>query len=217
MVKRTMAVWAIAAALMAAAGAADAQVFYLYPGAPPVADTQPALGGDIGFGDNLFRMLGYGRFNVTQESDLGVEVLIDNIDRGPYNDSNWRFGAGVDFKYAIIPTQTDLPFDLSLNGGFGFETGSNFTNFDIPVGALISRGFEMQNGRLVTPYGGLYIVTRHVSFDLPPGTPYNLDDTKVDVELRFGGSVEIVSGTSIFASAFIGDNDMFHIGVNTRL
>lgn len=216
MVKRTMAAWVAAAALVAAAGAAHAQVFYMYPGAPPVSDNQPALGGDIGFGDHsLFRMLGYGRFNVSQESDLGVEVLLDNVDR-PYGGGDWRFGAGVDFKYAIIPTQTDLPFDLSLDGGFGFETGAHFTNFDIPVGGLISRGFKMRNGRTVLPYGGLYIVVRHVSID-EPGFPGNLDDTDVDVELRFGGSVEIVRGTSIFASAFISDNSMFHLGVNTRL
>ena len=70
---------AIAALVIVAllAPAAGAQVFYMYPGAPPVKKNEPAVGATIAFGDNLFRILGYGRFNVNKVSDIGVEVLTE--------------------------------------------------------------------------------------------------------------------------------------------
>ena len=108
---------------------ASAQVFYTYPGARVVSDVSPAVGAIIGFGEkDLVRLLGYGRFNVTEVSDFGLEIVLDNLD-------DWRFGAAGDFKYAIVPSENTLPFDLAVGGGIGFETGDNFTNISVPFGS----------------------------------------------------------------------------------
>lgn len=194
---------------------AHAQVFYLYPGAPPVGDTEPALGTTLGFGDDIVRIVGYGRFNVSELSDLGIEVVLDRWDPG-FADDAWRFGLGADYRYAIVPGGTDLPFDLSLDGGFGFQSGDDITNFHIPLGGVISRPLELQNGRILVPYGGLYLVFSHVSVNTPPGIPDH-DDSELDVELRLGTSIELGAGMAGFVNIHIGDNELFFLGVNASL
>jgi len=202
-------------ALLALSGTAVAQVYYQQPGAPVVGDTEPAVGATVGLGDNIVRLLGYGRFNVTELSDLGFEAVLDHFDATGAKDG-WRFGLGADYKYAIVPARTTLPFDLSLDGGFGFQTGADVTNLDIPLGAVISRPLALSDSRMLEPYVALYGIIRHVSVDTPPGVP-DASDTDFDVELRLGASIQVIGGTSAFATVHIGDADMFFLGVNASL
>jgi hypothetical protein len=202
-------------ATLGAAGVADAQVFHQYPGAPIVSDTQPAVGAALGFGDDLLRLVGYGRFNVSEVSDFGIEVALDHWDAN-FGDDGWRFGVGADFKYAIVPAETELPFDLSITGGLGIQTGNDVRNFNIPAGAVISRPLELQNSRVLVPYGALYLVYSHVSVDVPPGFP-DFSDDDLDVELRLGTSLEFGAGIAGFVNIHIGDDEMFFIGVNSSL
>jgi hypothetical protein len=195
--------------------AARAQVFHQIPGAPPVSETQPALGATVGFGEDLIRVVGYGRFNVSELSDLGVELVLDDWDPD-FGDDGWRFGAGADFRYAIVPAGRSIPFDLSLDGGFGIQAGNDITNFHIPLGGVISRPLELQNGRILLPYGGLFLVFSHLSVDTPPGVP-DLDDSDLDVLLRVGVSLELGAGISGFVNGHIGDDEMFFLGVNASL
>lgn len=205
---------AVFATLGTAVGA-DAQVFHQYPGAPIVTDTQPAVGATFGFGDNLVRLLGYGRFNVSEVSDFGIEVALDHWDPN-FGEGGWRIGAGADFKYAIVPAETELPFDLSITGGLGIQTGNDVTNVNIPAGAVISRPLELQNNRVLVPYGALYLVYTHVSVDVPPGFP-DFSDDDLDIELRLGTSLEFGAGISGFVNIHIGNDEMFFLGVNSSL
>jgi hypothetical protein len=209
----TVATVAVIALLMAAP--VSGQVYHQYPGAPVVGETEPALGATFGFGNDLARLLGYGRFNVSEVSDFGIEVLLDHFDPD-FVDDGWRFGAGADFKYAIVPADTDLPFDLSVGGGIGFQAGNDVTNFNIPAGAVISRPLELQNRRVLVPYAGLYLVFSHVSIDVPAGLP-DYDDSDLDVELRLGSRLEIGAGISGFVTVHISDDEMFFLGVNSSL
>jgi hypothetical protein len=211
-----MGLIAVAAlALVGAATTVRAQVYHQQPGAPVVGETEAAVGATIGLGDDIVRLLGYGRFNVTEVSDVGIALVMDRFDPG-HGADGWRFGAAADFKYAIVPTETTLPFDLSVDGGFGFQTGADVTNIDIPVGGVISRPLALSDDRVLEPYGGLYLVIRHVSVDTPPGAP-DASDTDLDVELRLGASIEVGGGTSAFATVHVGDLDMFFLGVNVSL
>lgn len=209
------ALWILVAATLGGAGAANAQVYHQYPGAPVVGDQEPAVGATFGFGEDLIRVLGYGRFNASDVADLGLEIVIDQFDPDP-GDEGTRFGLAADFRYAIVPTDTELPFDLSLDGGFGFQTGADLTNINIPVGGVISRPLVLQNDRVIVPYGGLYLIYTHVSIDLPPGVG-DASDNELDLELRLGASVEIGGGLSGFANVHIGEAEMFAIGLNSSL
>lgn len=201
-------------AVLAMAGPASAQVFYQYPGAVVVSDTEPATGATFGFGEDVLRLLGYARFNVTRVSDLGLEVLLDRYDPSGAADG-WRFGAAVDFRYAIVPARTQLPFDLSVDVGIGFQTGVHFTNIDIPAGAVISRPLELRDGRVLVPYGGVYLVYTHKSIDVPGGIDIGHDD--MDAELRLGSSLNLGAGISAFANVHLGHGNRFAVGINASL
>lgn len=188
---------------------AGAQVFYQFPGAPVVTDEHPAIGPAIAIGDNLFRINGYGRFNVTSHMDMGLEVVFDDIH------DNWFAGAGGDVKYAIAPVDYEMPFDISLNAGIGFNTGNDITTIQVPFGAVISRPLKLSSGNVLTPYGGLYILIDHVSYDAGPHGNYS--DTDTDVELRLGSSLRLASSTDIFAALHLGSGTKFYVGMNFRL
>ena len=208
---------AIAALVIVAllAPAAGAQVFYMYPGAPPVKKNEPAVGATIAFGDDLFRILGYGRFNVNNVSDIGVEVLTDNTDVS--TGDVWRGGLAADYKYAIVPKETEMPFDLSVNGGFGYQWGGDISNIQFPVGGLVSRPVELSGGRVLIPYGGVYLLFQYAWWDLAPGVPGDTSDWDTDVELRVGAAFVINESSRAFATLHLGAGTKFYLGINFSL
>jgi hypothetical protein len=203
--------------LVVAVPASQAQVFYLYPGAPVVKDAEPAMGASLGIGEDIFRLLGYTRFNINEVTDFGLELIFDHFSSDvPGGDDAWRVGAGADVKYAIVPQNTSLPFDLAVNAGLGFESGGDLTNINIPLGGLISRPLELSNGKVVVPYGGVYILIAHYSWDVDiPG--FDADETDTDVEIRTGARLELKEKTSVFATLHFGAGTMFYLGLNLAL
>jgi hypothetical protein len=216
-----MKVWifVIAVATIAAllAPAAVAQVFYSYPGAPPARSDQPALGANAGFGDDLFRLVGYGRFNVNTVSDIGLELIFDHADT-PVESNVWRWGFGADYKYAIVPQDSSsMPFDLAANAGFGYQSGGDYWNIRFPIGGLISRQIEVRTNDKLVPFGGVYVLFDYGSWDFPPGVPGDDSDFDVDVELRMGSGYEISQTAMAYASLFLGAGTKFFVGVNFLL
>ncbi|GEM_PF-1817441 len=187
---------------------ADAQVFYEYPGAPVVKDSEPAVGPYVSIGDNLLRIGGYGRFNAARDMDAGLELVIDRIHGKSF------IGAGGDVKYAIIPANANLPFDWAVNAGIGFITGNDITDLIVPLGTIISRPLELANGSILSPYGGIYVLIIHNSVDTALGT---ISNTNTDVELRAGASLELKPNMNIFSAFHVGSGSKFYIGVNFKL
>ena len=205
----------ILVAVMTAVSPARAQVFHSYPGAPVVKDTEPAAGAALGIGDDLLRIIGYARFNVNANTDFGLELVLDHWDV-PFVGDEWRVGAGADVKYAIIPKNSTLPFDLAVNAGLGFESGGDVTNLNVPLGGLISRPLELNNGRVIVPYGGVYVLISHFSYDVSaPG--FDNDDTDTDVELRLGAKTSINDSTGAYVTLHLGAGNMFFFGFDVRL
>jgi len=209
------AVVAAAVALMGAPAASRAQVFYSYPGAKTVTDYSPSLGVAAGFGDHLIRLAGFARFNVSAVSDLGVEAVYQSVDSGNGGNDTGFGGAGFDFRYGIVTAGDESPLDVSAQAGFGFLARSDFLNIHAPLGGVVSRDLTLQDGRVIVPYGGVYVVIDHVSVDGPG--PGNFSDTDADVELRLGASAEIVRRGSVFAVLHVGDDTMFFVGFNAGL
>ena len=201
----------LASAVLMSGSLARSQVFYAYPGAPPVTDVAPAIGTTVGLGDDLFRLVGYGRFNLSEAADLGLEIVVDEFH------DDWRYGAAGDVKFGIVPKNSTLPFDLSFNVGFGFQSGNDVTNINIPLGAVISTPVELVSGHSIVPYGGVYLLIMHASFDLPPQSRGDDSDTDTDIELRVGTSLLIGDTTGFFATLHIGDETMFYLGMNVGL
>jgi hypothetical protein len=209
-----------ATALIALGTGASAQVFYEYPAAPVVRENEPVFGPAIAIGDNLFRINGFARFNISVPFDLGLEIVFDRVtvpDVGLGEDDIWRFGAAADVKYLFIPPEDmTMPFDLAFNAGFGYESGGDVTNIIVPVGALISRSLELAPSRLLTPYAGVYLLIFHTSYDIG-GDQGDRSNTDTDVELRGGVSVGVTEQADIFAALHLGSGNKFYIGLNWRL
>ncbi|HEX6791806.1 MAG TPA: hypothetical protein VF247_10895 [Candidatus Krumholzibacteria bacterium] len=201
------------ASLVVLAGGAHAQVFYSFPGAHPVTDSAVALGLVSGFGDNVVRLGGFGRFNLSSSADLGLEVMWDNVDAENTSGDTDFWGAGLDGKYLIVSADGDMPLDIAVQAGGGFESRSDYLNIHVPFGGLASHDFMMNDGRRITPYGGVYFVYDHVKIDYADGT--DASDSDFDVEMRVGASAEIVKRGSLFAALHAGNGTMFFLGFNT--
>ena len=213
--KRTMTVMAaILFAGMALPAAPRAQVFYAMPGARPVSDASPVLGLALGIGDNLFRLVGLGRFNAAASSDLGLEVAYEDLDTGPGSDGQHRFGAGIDFKHVVVWQQEETPVDVAVQVGAGILAQSHYTLIKIPVGAIASRSFTVEGGREIVPYGGAYLIMDFFDVDAPGNPGWRSD---LDVEFRVGGSAEIVDGVAAFAALHAGNGTMFFLGFRASL
>jgi hypothetical protein len=217
-IRMTLAAATIVVALTTLATTAGAQVFYSYPGAPPVKGDHPALGANVGFGDDLFRLLGYGRFNVMSMSDLGLELIFDKTDT-PVESNIWRWGFGVDYKMAITPkdSTSEMPFDLAVDVGFGFQNGGEMWNLRFPVGGVVSRPLELGSDRALVPYGGVYVLFEYASWNWPSGSSDDDSDFEVDVELRTGVGLEISKSAVANATLFLGNGTKFYLGINFLL
>jgi hypothetical protein len=216
-VRKVLARRGLALAILAlGAPNATAQVFYAYPLARPVTDQSPSLGLFAGFGDDLIRLGGFGRFNVTPVSDLGVEVVYDNEDVEGSGEDIGYWGAGADGKYALLSATEDVPLDVSLQLGAGFEARSDYLRLLVPFGGMASHDFVVGGDRTIVPFGGVYFVVDHVSIDGGPGAA-DFSDTDFDVELRVGASAEIISRGSVFASLHAGHGTMFLLGFNAGI
>jgi len=208
---------ALAGAVLALtlASGARAQVYYSYPGAPPVTDTSPSLGLVAGFGDNIVRLGGFGRFNLSRVADLGLEAWYQNVDtEGSGNDTSYG-GAGMDGKYLLMSANENTPLDIAAQVGGGFLARSGYLNVHVPLGAMASHDFVTNDGRHIVPYGGVYLIIDYVSFDTPPGVDGS--DTDFDAEVRLGASADIVKRGSLFAALHAGNGTMFFLGFNAGL
>lgn len=205
----------VAVVLVACAGASRAQVFYSFPGAKPVTDDSPSLGLVAGFGDNVVRLGGFGRFNISPKADLGLEAMFNNVKNDVTDDDTGYYGAGIDGKWQFYESRPDMQIDIAANIGGGFLARSGYTNIHVPIGAIASHDFTMNDGRLIVPYAGVYFLFDYVKFDVPGGGDDS--DTDGDAELRIGASAEIVKKGSLFAALHAGNGTMFFIGFNKGL
>jgi hypothetical protein len=195
-------------------GVATAQVYQPYWNARAVSDDSPALGAVVGFGDDMFRLAGHARFNMTSMSDLGLEIVFDNVEDEIGDDSQF-FGGGLDYKYTVVGEGERLPFDLAAQACAGMEWGDDVRTLTVPFGFLGSKSIAVDDGgRMVTPYLGFYFIIDHVTVDVPGG---DSSDTDVDAEIRFGSAFQVVGQTHAYAGLNIGAGTMFFLGFTAGL
>lgn len=190
-----------------------AQVYQPYWTARPVDTDSPALGGAVGFGDDMFRFAGHARFNISSASDLGLELVFDNFDTD-FDDTHY-YGGGLGFKYLAVAQGERLPFDLAAQACFGMEWGNDTTQMVVPFGFLGSKSIAVDedDGRLLTPFTSAYVVVEHTSYDAA-GVD---DDTDVNVEIRLGAAFEVAARTNVYAALHIGNGTMFFLGFSAGL
>jgi hypothetical protein len=186
-----------------------AQVFYQYPRAPTVEPQRFVAGTYLSGGEDLIRLGGYGRLGIADYWDFGFEGLVEN------EDGSWRAGAGGDLKYQLFPTNKALPFDVSLDAGFGFASGDNRTILEAPVGAIISSPLKTDNGRLITPYVGVYAVFRRT--ELKRTGLADITDNDLEALIRGGVSIQLKENLELFGTLQLGPADLVSLGLNIQL
>ncbi len=198
----------VSAAILLAPESSQAQVYQPYWTARPVPDDSPAMGAAVGFGDDMFRIAGHGRFSMTSVSDLGLELVFDNFE-DEIGDDSQLFGFGGDFKYMVIAEGERLPFDLAAQGCFGMEFGDgDFSSMTIPLGMLGSKSIPIDDGRReITPFAGAYVLIEDT----------NVSDADLDAEIRFGSAFQIAGRTHAFAALHAGNGTMFFLGFTAGL
>jgi hypothetical protein len=191
-----------------------AQVYQPYWTARPVDTDSPALGGAVGFGDDMFRFAGHARFNISSASDLGLELVFDSFD-SDFDDDTHYYGGGLDFKYLAVAQGERLPFALATQACVGMEWGNDTSQLVVPFGFLGSKSIAMDedDGRMLTPFASAYVVIEHTSFDAA-GVD---DDTDVNVEIRLGAAFEVATRTNVYAALHIGNGTMFFLGFSAGL
>ena len=193
---------------------AGAQVWQPYWTARPVPTESPAMGAAVGFGDDLFRIAGHTRFNMTSASDLGLELVFDNFEEVDGDDSQF-FGFGADYKYLIVPQGDRLPFDFAAQGCFGMEFGDDVRLMSIPFGVLGSKTIPVgDEAREITPFAGMYLIIENVHVDTPAGDNSNTD---VEAEIRFGSAFQVVGRSHAYAALHAGNGTMFFLGFTAGL
>lgn len=202
------------AATLAWQGVAMGQAYQPYWNARPVSNDSPALGAVIGFGDNMFRIAGHGRFNMTSASDLGLEVVFDDFEDDVGDDSQF-FGGGADFKYLVVPEGERLPFDLAAQACLGMQWGSDVRELVVPFGVLGSKAIMVDEGRELTPFVAFHVVVEHVTVDVPGGG--DSSDTDVDAEIRFGAAFQVAGQKHAFTALHVGNGTMFFLGFTAGL
>jgi hypothetical protein len=207
-----MAALALAVALP---GVPRAHVFYSMPGARPVSDASPVLGMALGVGDNVTRLVGFGRFNAATTSDIGIELVFESYDTGRGSDDEHLYGAGIDFKHLVVKREENKPpVDIAVQFGGGFLAQSGYTLIKIPLGALVSRTFVPSEGHAIVPYAGVYLIMDFAE----TGSDYDSSwDSDLDVELRVGGSAQIAKQVSAFAALHTGNGTLFFLGFTAGL
>ena len=187
----------------------SAQVFYQYPDAPTIEARHVFVGAYLSAGDDLFRFGGFSRYGIAKYWDFGVEGLVEETD------GSWRGGLGGDVKYQLFPTTSKLPFDLSLNGGLGFNSGGGVTTLQAPFGGIISTPLTTDGGTVITPFLGVYALWVRTEVSRS-GLP-DITDNDIDALIRGGAKLQLKVGLDIFATLQLGPNDLVSFGVDYEL
>lgn len=205
----------VSTAILLGPESSHAQVYQPYWSARPVPDDSPAMGAAIGFGDEMFRIAGHSRFSMTSASDLGLELVFDNIELETGDDDQF-FGGGLDFKYLVVSEGERLPFDLAAQGGAGMLWGSDLRELTVPLGMLGSKSIPVDNGsREVTPFAGAYLIVEHATVEVSGAD--DVSDTDVSAEMRLGAAFLITGRTHAFAALHAGNGTMFFLGFTAGL
>jgi len=136
--------------------------------------------------------------------------VYDDLETGDDTDGLSFWGAGMDYRYLIVPQSESTPVDIALQGGVGFQARSNFLHVRMPLGGMVSRDLLLKDGRKIVPYGGVYLTLGYTDYDVDT-------DTDVDVEMRLGIGAEIIRNGSVFAAFHAGIETTFFLGFNAAL
>jgi hypothetical protein len=112
------------------------------------------LGAYLGVYEEAISTFGQFRLGISECFDMGVKVGVLDFQSTDVRDEVGII-IGGDLKYNLLNTEINNPFDLSLGLSWEHADVKNPSIFAGGVNMIISKGFVMESGNLLSPYGRL--------------------------------------------------------------
>jgi len=199
-VSRFLAGVCVTLLLLVGARGAGAQAFGQLTGAEVLPVSSHMFGGYLNASDHLLGLFAQLRMSFYPGIDFGFQGGVTRVEMGDSDVSVIRVGGDLKVQVAKVGS---LPFDLSLGGALGIETGDDISVFGIGPTAVASRSFSMgANGALV-PYAGIGLLVQQTELG-------SEDDSGVSVPLRLGSEFRFSPEFRMLLEFDFFLNDDFH-------
>ncbi len=144
------------------------------------------LGAYLGVYEDAISTFGQFRLGITDRLDFGFKMgILDFQTTGEHDNTGPILGG--DFKYSVLETEIGDPFDLSLGMVWEYSSVDHLKRFGIGGNFIISKGFNLESGNILSPYGRLNIRSEKLTIENSSG---NKD--RSETELEIGATVGAV-------------------------
>lgn len=134
---------------------------------------------------------------------LGVDAGLAD----PDGNTLTRLVLGAHAARQLARATADFPFDVALTGGVGFSAVDGHSVVRIPVGASVGHRFALERGMTVTPF-----VHPRLSFDRCNDCNVGGSDSKLNVAVDFGGSLQFTEQVALRMAVMAGGSDYLGSG-----
>lgn len=193
------------------AGAAHAQVFGQYGGAPPLGVNARLFGAYASFTESESELLTQLRLSFYPNVDFGFQGGLSRV--SVENRSRTSVKIGGDFKALVARSGEAFPADLSLGAAIGISSAEDFTVLGVGPSLVFSRTYG-SGGATLTPYLGAMLLFTRADIDAAS------NDTDVSLPLRFGAEyapnpdVRLLLELQVSVSDQVSDDLKLALGAN---
>ena len=143
------------------------------------------------------------REGVSSRWQLGIDAGLAD----PDGNAVTRLVLGGHVARELARATADFPFDVALTGGVGFSSADGHSVLRVPVGASVGHRFELDGGMSVTPF-----VHPRLSLDRCNDCRNSSADTKLNVDVDLGASLQMTSQVALRVAAIAGGSDYLGSG-----
>jgi len=143
------------------------------------------VGAYLGVYEKAISTFGQFRLGVFDYLDFGIKFGILDFQSTGEKD-NTGVIVGGDLKYGLWDTELDDPFDLSLGIAWEYSDVEHPSRFAGGGIFIISKGFVLESGNLLSPYARLNVRAERKTFQTRSGR------NNSDTDLEIGGTVGAV-------------------------
>ena len=147
------------------------------------------LGGYLGVYENAISTFGQFRMGVIDYFDFGVKLGVLGFTG---EKDNTGVILGGDLKYGVLDTEIDDPFDLSLGMVWEYSDVDYLKRFAMGGNFVISKGFVLESGNILSPYGRLNIRAERLTKENRPGK--SVSDTDLEIGATVGAILQVRGG-----------------------
>lgn len=150
------------------------------------------LGGYLGVYENAISTFGQFRMGIIDYLDFGVKLgVLDFQTTGEKDHTGVILGG--DLKYGVLDTEIDDPFDLSLGMVWEYSDVDYLKRFAMGGNFVISKGFVLESGNILSPYGRLNIRAERLTIEHPLGKG-DVSDTDLEIGATVGAILQARGG-----------------------